>query len=868
MKLPAQRWQRWLLGSVLTVAVLGAGYYGAKRLVWPGVKAWRIARMNREASAYLASGDLSNAMLTARKSLKSSSANAEAWRIAAATAAARNLPEAVWYQDNLCREEPTKANQLQLIRLALRFEVPNFALGALKVMAQEPHADPEFYRLAAQVYTRTRQPHAAESSLQALVKLQPSDHVAQLDLAEIELAADPERKDPAVRARVLALAAEPALAPRALTLLLRDNVAGKVTDGTAGLVSRLQLLPGLGVADRLLVIQGLALLERPEAASQLAQLQAEVADQPADVARVVEFFTRTGRAELVRAWVETLPAATGQHEEVRLSVAEALLTLHDAPALEAWLRGGRWAKREYLRQALLAHAYRDLGRSAEFAEAWRLALMGTGSDLRKDAVLLARVDGWQWVNERHDVVWKFFAVVPSNESIQEILIGWERHQGNTANLNRLFARISEIAPKDAVARNNFAYTSLLLDANVARASQVAADLVAAEPGNAYYTTTLALALYKRGHAAEALARLDTLTTSQRTEPVRMLIRALCLAGTGQAAAAAELLNGTVLTGMLPEEIRLADAVVTEVARLDRVQGNRTRLLAFHQGQDRDSGAAGWLVLVDAETRRTATTDMKLADSLYAAPDWAGLRELLRTTSWEPEDYLRRALRAYVFRRQGDALQSAEEWRQALALADRSPDRLQNLRALATTWKWPAERLATLNLIFARTPGDRRLLAELLQTYREARKTADLNRVLTLFIGDNTDPSDEAVANAYYSLLLDTNVARAHVAARNAFEAAQADPVRRIVYAFSLWKQRRAAEAMPLLAEVAPDAKTELLSIPLVRAIIQTQMGAREAAQASLARFQAKSALPEEVALAATLSGQLSAQAEPAKPPQT
>jgi hypothetical protein len=245
-----------------------------------------------------------------------------------------------------------------------------------------------------------------------------------------------------------------------------------------------------------------------------------------------------------------------------------------------------------------------------------------------------------------------------------------------------------------------------------------------------------------------------------------------------------------------------------------------------------------------------------------------LQELLRATQWQDEDYLRRALRSYGFRRQGDTLQGEEEWRQALALADRTTARLQNLRALATAWKWPAERLATLNLIFARTPGDRRLLAELLRTYRDARKTAELSRVLALFIGDNTDSTDEAVAGAYYSLLLDTNVARAHVTARNAFETAPADPVRRMVYAFSLWKQRRAAEAMPLLAEVAPGAKTELLSIPLVRAVIQTQMGARVAAQASLADFKAESALPEEVALAATLSGQLSAQAEPVKAPRT
>jgi hypothetical protein len=118
------------------------------------------------------------------------------------------------------------------------------------------------------------------------------------------------------------------------------------------------------------------------------------------------------------------------------------------------------------------------------------------------------------------------------------------------------------------------------------------------------------------------------------------------------------------------------------------------------------------------------------------------------------------------------------------------------------------------------------------------------------------------------MLLDNNVARAHVVARNAFEAVPADPVRRAVYAFSLWKQRRVAEAMPLLSGIQPSAKSELVSIPLVRATIQAQMGARDAALASLAQFQADTALPEEVALAAKVSNQLSAQAESVKPPRT
>jgi hypothetical protein len=260
--------------------------------------------------------------------------------------------------------------------------------------------------------------------------------------------------------------------------------------------------------------------------------------------------------------------------------------------------------------------------------------------------------------------------------------------------------------------------------------------------------------------------------------------------------------------------------------------------------------------------------MQLADSLYAAADWGGLQELLRTTDWKGQDYLRTALLAYGFRRQGDLRQGQEEWRQALAIADRNMVSLQNLRALATQWQWAPERLETGNLVFERNPGDRALLAELLRYYREARRTSDLYRVLSLQVGANTDPTDEAVALAYYSLLLDANVAHAHVVARNAFETVPGDPVRRMVYAFSLWKQRRAAEAMPLLAEVPAGITSGLVPIPLLRATILAQLGATDAARASLARFSPASALPEELALADRIHRELTAQVETVTPPRS
>ena len=868
MKPIPPRRKRWFLGGVLAVVVLGAGYYGARHYAWPAFKAWRIARMNREARAFLTEGDMTNALLVARKSLQASNQNIEAWHIAATASTARQRPDAVWYQDSLCRLEPTKENYLELMRLALRFEVPDYALEAIKALEKRAQDNAEFHRLAAQVYLHTGHPVTAEFHLVALTHLQPDDLKAQLDLAEIELAVDPQRKNDALRARVLALAAHPEIRVRALTLLLQDNVARKATAGMEELVRQLQLTPGLGVAGRLLVIQALYLLGDPTASPQLAQLQVEVADKPQDAARVLEFLIRNGQPEQAQPWAATLPAATRKDEDVQHMVAEALLKLRDMPGLEVWLKAGTWPRHEYLRQALLARVYRSQGRSAEFASAWELALIDAGADLRKATALLARVDEWRWVKERHDVVWKLFALTPTNDSVQQILINWERHQGNTANLNRLFKRVVEVEPRDAVAINNLAYTDLLLDSNLEHATLTARKLNYFAPKNPYYATTYALALYKQGHPADALALLNGLTAVERTEPMRMLVRALCLAATGQAAPASDVLDGVVLRGLLPEERRLADTAAEQIARLDRAQGNRSRLLTMRRGQDQGADAAGWLALLPAEVRSSATTDMQLADSLYAAPDLDGLQELLRTTNWKDRNYLRYALLAFALRQRGDPLQAGEQWQQALALTNRNAAQLQNLRRLATKWQWTSEWLETLNLIFERTPGDHAVLEELLRYYRDARRTADLQRVLSLYVGRNTDPTDETVALAYYSLLLDVDVSQAHVMARNAFELTPADPARRMVYVFSLWKQHRSAEALPLIADMPADAKSDLVPIPLMRATIEAQMADVDAARANLGKFKADSALPEEAALATRISGQLASQRESVKPPQT
>lgn len=844
--------RRLVLISLAVVTVLIAGAFVGRAVAWPAYKRSRVAALNADALAFLDASDPANALLVARKSLRSTTQNPEAWRIAAIAAAQRERADAVWYQDNLCREQPTVENRLELLRLALRFNAPGLALDAVDALAGPAAELPEFHRLAAQIRLRTGRPDEARRHLAALARLAPGDHDARLELARLELAADPGRADPALRARVLALADQPLLATRALALLLRENTAARRVEGTAELVRRLRLTPEPDPATRLLLLDGLLLIGDPDAAAELARMQSAFAAEPANVAPLLALLSRHGRGSEVAPWVATLPAATRDAEAVQRETAEALLALEDHSSLVALLRGARWTEREYLRSALLAHAHRALGEQADFTSAWRLALLAAGSDEKRLTDLLGRADAWRWAVERHEVVWRLFGLFQGNVSIQDTLVRWERHRGNTPALHRLFARIVEVSPDDEVARNNFAYTGLLLDVGSPAAARLAAGLAETYPNNPYYATTLALALHKRGDSAAALARLDALTLSELSEPVRALLRALCLASLGQAGPAADLLDGLPLGELLPEERALAVAARTELARLGRDDGNRGRLLALSVTGPAAAAGPAWLDEVDAATRGAATTDMNLAASLQRGGDWAGLRDHLRAGRWGSNEYLRSSLLALALLRTERAGESREAWLQALALADRDGPRLENLRALAVRWGWEAERFETLARLFNRTPSDRVLFTELLAHHRAARRTPQMLHVLDLHLGGSVTPGETAVAHAYYSLLLDVGVARAEVMARSAHEAAPADATRRRVRAFSLWRQNRAPEAIALL-DGMPDDAPGVGPTALLRAAVLLQLGDVEAARASLARFRREDALPEEIALADQLA---------------
>jgi len=850
----ASRLRRWLIVGVIALVILPGGYYVARHHGWPAYKNWRGEKLARMAQKFMDEGDYDNALLTARQALRDNQRSLVHWKLATEAARAKQSPEAIYYQQNVARLDKTLASRIELIRVALQHGVTRSALDAIENAEAAAANSAEFHELAARTYLGVGRTVKAKMHLYSLIDLQPDNHAARLDLAELELTEDSAGKNPELRTRIEALSRVPELRERALSLLLRDAINANSSARALDYARRLRESADLSGEQKVLVLSGLAHGDEAEAEKYRRALEREFEDDPASAVALADYFRKEGPPIEARKWFDSLPRETRQQPAVQEAIAAAFLEWGEWARLDQAVASGPWAEREFMRQAFIAYSARKTARFADAGNAWRLAVIQAGDSPRKISELLTLVARWGWQSEQYDLVWKLFALMPRNESISRQLIAWEHHQGRTANLNRIYARLAEFAPDDRMVRNNFAYTSMLLDANLSKAYEYARENFRAEPENPFFVTTQALALYKQDKPKEALALLETLRPAALAEPERAMYRALFRAKSGDAGGAADILSGFRPGKFLPEERRFVEVTGEEIARLDRQRGEELRLYALDNRGEIDR-SKGWMRILPEITPDKATVEMQAADSLFAIGDLSGLSAQLRKGGWGEREHLRLALVAYVSRQRGDDSATRSYWRTAVGTASGDRAKLEQLRAIATAWEWHAERIDVLARIFDSDAGNAEHFAELMRHYRAVGRTADLVSVLNAYLSVHPGDQTQRCELAYYSMLSGLNLARAYVAAKEVYAEAPNDPRRRVVYAFSLWKQRRPAEAWEVLDD-AKTAETDLVPVALLRAAVLADMERRDAAAEALQEFDSAKALPEEARIAAVLQSKL------------
>jgi len=851
--LPKRRINRLIFIACALVVLAGVGLAGAKWIAWPYFKTWRENRANSVAREFFKQDDYPNALVAVRKTLQYNQANVEAWKLAVEITEKQQSPQTFVYQQGLTNVQPTLENKLKLVRVAVKHRAYPQALDAINKVGMEGSNSAEFFELASHVAQVMRNPTKAKYYLMSLVKLRPDDNLARFELAQIRLLDGFADNKPSIRAEIRNLSTDPKLRVRALTILLADSVEARSEAEALEIADTLATMSDLPPAAHMMVAEAYRRSAPKRFGPYIEKLKTTYAIKPELAVVLVGYLTTHEMPKEARAWADSLGETVRKDECFQVSYAALLLDLKENAALETYLRPLKWTENEFVRQLLLAHAARVRADDRAFADAWRLAVIEVGNNPRRLQMLLTRVNALGWPEQRMELLWRKFSMDPSDKAARNQLGTWERSRQNTAGINRLYGRINEFDPSDRDSKNNYAYSSLLLGTSMDRAHADARNNYDSDPRNSYFATTYALSLLKQNKAPEALQVIESQSSTLMAVDERTLLHGVLLIANGRIDEGLELTAHLKHERLLPEERRLYESSSLAVAKARRDQEGVARLAAFTNSEGASPNRKSWLQALPSAFR-TRGVQMELADSLYAADDYRALEATLKNETWEPNDFLRKALMAYAQKNLGRDSDARATWRAVVATAGHNPTNLSTLEEMCERWGWIPERIEVLNRILQGDPASANALNELVDYYSKNGQTAELARLYGLRVNAETatDP-DSKSRFAYYSLLTNTNVSRAHVLAKQAYDAGPDAAFSAKTYALSLHKQARFGDAWRTIENLTAIGEKGPAQLNLLRAAISLGQGQVSQARSYLSSFDSQSALPEEAALAESLA---------------
>ena len=264
--------------------------------------------------------------------------------------------------------------------------------------------------------------------------------------------------------------------------------------------------------------------------------------------------------------LEVLPQAHAvQRQDLFLLYINALAALQRWSEVKDLLMSEHSVVDPMLQHMYLAVAQAHLGAATGAINEWQRAL--EVADTPEKALALAKYAEQSSVNDIADAAYSItIKIVPKNRGAYDGRLRLAMQAGHTSQAQSIAAKIAQLWPDDAEARNQDAYLQLLLGASddAAKAAERDAQLlVAKEPRNWQARATLGLACLRLGRNKEALAAIREPRVTGVEPPGPLAVRAAILAANGYEDGArndARLVNAKPL---LPEERALIAPLLAE-----------------------------------------------------------------------------------------------------------------------------------------------------------------------------------------------------------------------------------------------------------------------------------------------------------------
>lgn len=506
---------------------------------------------------------------SAVRALQYNETNEEALRVLAEMSERQGLPDAMVWRRKVAEAAQSPTNQLAWAATALRFEPAPYPtasrlLGGISGAATNTAL---FHAVAAQFEAKNGRWAEAEKQYLAAQTLEPANMDVQLALALLRLQSRDPVKMAQGEAALASLSEQSSTAIRALRSLVTLAVARGKLEAARDYSQRILANEAASFDDRLVHLDVLTRKCDPGCAAFQRVFQEQVSANPVYVAQLGSWMTAHKQSREARQWFSRLPAAIQRSDVVRLAKADTYAADADWQGLEQFLLqeptqavDRTWGGIEFMRQALLARAYRGQGNNRAFEDNFGRAKELASGMAQRLTRLTRLVVNWGWDAEVDDLLWTMFEKFPAETWAADSLLKRYRERDDTDGIRRVFALQLKRSPQDSLLKNNLAMVLLLQRMDLPTAHQLAWESHEQNPGAAVNTSTYAFSLLLQGKPLEGRKLMEALGTNVLKVPSIAAYYTLITAATGDNQTARHYLEFARQADLLPEEKALLDSI--------------------------------------------------------------------------------------------------------------------------------------------------------------------------------------------------------------------------------------------------------------------------------------------------------------------
>ena len=558
---PAQTIVPRLMKAVVCLLLAGGVIVG----VWQGVRYGRLHLALRHAHEEFAAQRYMRAEFWAGRALSVDDRNIDATRLMAEINEAQDWPAALGWRIKVVQREPNNNDDMMLwAKSAFRFGQREMAAHVLKSLpADFQERSAEYHEMMAGIALVHHDLRGAEEHFVRAAELDRANPVHRINLASFRLANSPDKEVRAGAVKDLHEAlADPGARLLAIRELLADAIRHHDRENALRLADQLRAMPEHTFADELSCLDIVPTQDRFKAA--VADFEKRSAADPQKAIATGEWLNSHRLSPETIRWYPQLPPPVRSSTRMQIVTAEAYLAVADWPALQAFLKMGRWDDADFLRRAMLIRAQRELTQPWE--KDWEQLTDNVEAN-PPDGFLLAQVViGWKWRPEAVKLLWDAATKPKTNSVALENLWNLYTETHETRELLRVARAQTELDPANPVRKNNEAFLTLLVYGASSRAERLARQATESNPQIPEWAATYAYALHLAGKDAAAQKVMSALPPEALQHPGVALYYAIVLAGNGDQARARETLVRLDARGMLPEERKLAADLAQKLER--------------------------------------------------------------------------------------------------------------------------------------------------------------------------------------------------------------------------------------------------------------------------------------------------------------